>query len=195
MWKAKYTDELNQKWAIGDFKANGEVTVECLPFKKRGWPLLLGCELDDQVKSYINDLRGKGGNVYNTTIIACAEAMVNRVDKKLLKDNSGSVDLSKTFTKSLHWWKATTSAKVKSSYFEELKEQCLLDIKAAVETLDIPMDLIMNWDHTGVNIVPGYHWTMKEKGTKRVECTSLDDKCQITVVICATTSSIFLPSK
>lgn len=150
------------------------------------------------MKSYIKDLRGKGGNVDTTTVIACAEAMVNRVDKKLLKDNGGPIDLSKTCAKLLHQrigyvkQNATTSAKVEPSYFEELKEQYLLDIKAAVETLDIPMDLIMNWDHTGVNIVPGSHWTIKEKGTKRVECASLDDKCQITVVICATTSSIFL---
>ena len=79
------------------------------------------------------------------------------------------------------------------SHFEELKEQYLLDIKAAVEIINIPMDLIMNWDHTGVNIVPGSQWTMEEKGAKRVECTSLDDKCQITVVICATASGIFLP--
>ena len=79
------------------------------------------------------------------------------------------------------------------SHFEELKEQYLLDIKAAVEIINIPMDLIMNWDHTGVNIVPGSQWTIEEKGAKQVECTSLDDKRQITVVICATASSIFLP--
>lgn len=171
-WKAKYTAELNRKRANGDFEANGEVVVESLPSKKRGRPLLLGCELDDQVKSYIKDLRGKGGNVDTTVVIACAEAIVNRVDKKLLKDNGGPIDLSKTWAKSLLQRigyvkrKATTSAKVEPSHFEELKEQYLLDIKAAVEIIDIPMDLIMNWDHTGVNIVPGSQWTMEEKGAK-----------------------------
>ena len=80
-WKAKYTAELNRKRANGDFEANGEVVVESLPSKKRGRPLLLGCELDDQVKSYIKDLRGKGGNVDTTVVIACAEAIVNRVNK------------------------------------------------------------------------------------------------------------------
>ena len=57
----------------------------------------------------------------------------------------------------------------------------------------MPMDLIINWDHTGVNIVSGSQWTMEEKGAKRVKYTSLDDKYQITVVICATASGIFLP--
>ena len=51
----------------------------------------------------------------------------------------------------------------------------------------------MNWDHTGVSIVPSSQWTMEEKGAKRVECASVDDKHQITVVICATASGIFLP--
>ena len=34
---------------------------------------------------------------------------------------------------------------------------------------------------------------MEEKGAKRVDCVGLDDKRQITVVICATLSGIFLP--
>ena len=55
--------------------------------------------------------------------------MVNRVDKRLLKDNGGPVDLSKTWAKSFLQpigyvkRKATTSAKVEPSHFEELKEQ------------------------------------------------------------------------
>jgi len=32
-----------------------------------------------------------------------------------------------------------------------------------------------------------------EKGAKCVECAGADDECQITVVICATASGIFLP--
>ena len=46
---------------------------------------------------------------------------------------------------------------------------------------------------TGVNIVPGSHWTLEEKGARQVQCTGVDDKHQITVVICATASGIFLP--
>ena len=68
-----------------------------------------------------------------------------------------------------------------------------MDIKAAVEILDISMDLIMNWDHTGVNIAPSSWLAIEEKGTKWVECTGVDDKRQITIVICATASGIFLP--
>ena len=97
----------------------------------------------------------------------------------------------------MHWLRKTTSAKVEPSHFEELKEQYLLDIykSAAVEVTDIPMDLVMNWDHTGVNIVPGCQWTMEEKVAKQAECASVDDKHQISVVICAMASSFSYHSK
>ena len=56
--------------------------------------------------------------------------------------------------------KATTSAKVEPSHFKELKERFLLDVKAVVEMEDIPSDFILNWDHTGINIVPSSKWAM-----------------------------------
>ena len=132
-------------------------------------------------------------------LIACAEAMVSRVNKKLLKVNGGPIDLSKSWAKSLFGHmgyvkrKVNTSFKVEPSHFEEIKERYLLDIKTVVQITNIPMDLVMNWDHTGVNIVPGSQWTLEERGAKRVECTGVDDKRQITVVICSTVSDIFLP--
>jgi len=53
------------------------------------------------------------------------------------------------------------------------------------------MDLIMNWNHTGIYIVPGSQWTTAEKGAKRVDCAGVDDKRQITVVVYATAFSPF----
>lgn len=196
-WKAKYISELNRKRAIEDFEPSGEILIQSLPSKKRGRPLLLGSELDEQVKSYIKDVREKGGGIDTTVLIASAEAMVKKVDKNLLKDYGGPIDLTPTWAKSLLHRigyvkrKASTSAKVEPSNFEEMKEQYLLDIQAAVDIADIPMDLVLNWDHTGVNIVPGSQWTMAEKGSKRVECTGVDDKRQITIVVCGTASGIF----
>ena len=76
-------------------------------------------------------------------LIACAEAMVSRVNKKLLKVNGGPIDLSKSWAKSLFGHmgyvkrKVNTSFKVEPSHFEELKEQYLLNIKAAVQIANI----------------------------------------------------------
>ena len=89
--------------------------------------------------------------------------------------------------------KATTAAKIEPSHFDELKEQYLLDIKAVVEMEKVPSELVFNWDHTGINIVPGSQWTMEQKGSKRVELAGLNDKRQITAVFCATLAGEFLP--
>ena len=104
------------------------------------------------------------------------------MDKNLLRENGGSIKLTKVWAKSLLQRlnfarrKATTSAKVEPSYFKELKEQFLVDIKAVVEIEDVSSDLILNWDHTGINIVPSSKWTMEAKGSKRVEAVRLSDK-------------------
>lgn len=44
--------------------------------------------------------------------------------------------------------------------------------------------LVLNWDHTGISIVPGSSWTMELKGSQRVEIVGIREKCQITAVLC-----------
>ena len=46
---------------------------------------------------------------------------------------------------------ANNKAKVSIEDFEEKKEQFLLDIKAIVTLEDIPLDIIINWDQTGMH--------------------------------------------
>ena len=81
---------------------------------------------------------------------------------------------------------------MESSYFDELKEQYVLDIKAVVEMEKVPSEIVFNWDYTGINIVPGSQWTMERKDSKRVELTGLNDKCQITAAFCVSLTGEFL---
>ena len=69
----------------------------------------------------------------------------------------------------------------------------VFDIKSIVEIDKIPGDLVIIWDHTGVNYVPVSSWTMKREGSKRVEIMALDDKCKITLVLCVTKTGRYLP--
>ena len=75
--------------------------VDTLPLKKRGRPLLLGSELDDQVKCYIKDARAAGTPIDTAAVMASGEATVRKIDKNLLKDNGGPIDITKTWAKSL----------------------------------------------------------------------------------------------
>ena len=88
---------------------------------------------------------------------------------------------------------ATTKSKLTVQRFEELKQQYLLDIKAVVEMEEIPHDLIINWDQTGINYVPVSQWTMAKEGSKRVEIVGVNDKRQITAVFAGSLAGDFLP--
>jgi len=124
----------------------------------------------------------KKAAVTTAVTIASGEAIVTKVNKGLLKEHGGPIDLTSVWAKSLHQQinfvkrKATTSAKVELAHFKELKEQFLLDAKAVIDMEDIPSDLILNWDHTGINVVPGSQYTMEAKGSKRVEAVGVSDK-------------------
>ena len=58
---------------------------------------------------------------------------------------------------------------------------------------EIPYDLVINWDQTGIHYVPVGSWTMEKEGAKRVEITAIDDKRQITAVFAGSLSGDFLP--
>ena len=57
---------------------------------------------------------------------------------------------------------------------------------------EIPEDLIINFDQTGLNYVPVTSWTMEEAGARRVEVVAKDDKQQFTAVFAESLSGNFL---
>ncbi len=63
--------------------------------------------------------------------------------------------------------KGTKGVKTLPSDFEEIKKAYINRVQTVVETFDIPDSLVINWDQTGVNMVPCGNWTMEEKGKRR----------------------------
>ena len=47
---------------------------------------------------------------------------------------------------------------------------------------EIPLDVVINFDQTGINYIPVSSWTMEVEGAKRVEVAGKDDKRQITAI-------------
>ena len=58
---------------------------------------------------------------------------------------------------------------------------------------EVPPELIINWDQTGLNYVPVSSWTMAEEGSKRIEIDGKDDKRQITAMFACSMTGDFLP--
>ena len=75
--------------------------VTSLPKKKRGRPLLLGEELDKQVRAYVTNLRDNGAVVNTAIAVSCAEGIVKNKDSNLLQANGGHIALTKYWGKNL----------------------------------------------------------------------------------------------
>ena len=88
---------------------------------------------------------------------------------------------------------ACIKAKVDVKNFEELKELFLFDVKSVIEMDEIPLAMVINWDHTAINYVPVSSWTMEKEGSKKVEIVAKDDKRQITAVFGCSMAGDFLP--
>ena len=56
------------------------------------------------------------------------------------------------------------------------KAQILFDIQTIMEMEEIPYQLVIDCDHTGINYVPISTWTMAKEGSKRVEIAGIGDK-------------------
>ena len=185
--KNQYQDELHVKQEVP--------TAEAFAGKKNGRPLMIGEELDKQVQEYITYMRSTGTTVNTAVVIACAEGILMHEDTNLLT----RVDLSKGWAQYLLKRmgyvkrKATSKAKITVDNFAEIKEDFLLEVKHVIAMDEIPTQLVINFDQTGLNIVPVSDWTMEVEGAKRVEVAGKDNKKQITAVLGGSCVGDFLP--
>ena len=77
--------------------------------------------------------------------------------------------------------------------FVTQKKAFLDDLVTTVQLEEIPAELILNWDQTGIRLIPASSSTMKQKGVKRVEVVGQNDKHLITAIFCGSLQGDFLP--
>ena len=187
----------DQKREMDDDDSDSEIK-ELHP-RKRGRKLILGEKMDGMVRCYIGRMRKKGG-VINTSIVkAGARGILMSQEKSKLAEFGGPATLTTALAKSLlkrmnytqRW--GNTKSKVSIDEFNNTKTSFLQEIIDVVNIEEIPIEMIFNWDQTGLNVVPVSSWTMASKGSKRVEIRGITDKRQITGVFCGTILGEFLP--
>ena len=174
--------------------------ITILPPKKRGRPLLLGEALDTKVQLYLQKVREAGGTVTARIAVAAARGLLLKYDKTKLNEFGGPVCLNKPWAYALLQRmkfvkrKATTAkSKYTISDFEQVKKSFLNDVASTVAMEEIPPELVLNWDQTGIKIVPCSPWTMNRQGARRVEMIGISDKRQITAVFYGSLMGDFLP--
>ena len=127
-------------------------------------------------------------------VMAAAVGIMSSRDVKKLSSHRGHVNITKTWARSLLKqmgyvkMKSSNAGKVSPIQFAEMQEVFLADIKAQVLINDIPDELIINWDQTGLPLVPTVEWTMHRAGEKIIPITNSDDKHQITDVLAPTSN-------
>lgn len=162
--------------------------MKTLPTKVRGRPLMLGEEIDDEVKQFIKNVRTSGGVVNTIIVVAAVQGIVGAENRALLKENGGHMDINRDYARSLMRRmnlvkrKGTKTARKLPDDFEKIKGDFLDKISKCVKENNIPHELIRNFDQTGLTMVPTSQWTLEVKGSKD-SIFALDDKREITGVI------------
>ena len=189
-----YIKELKKKRAAGVSQINQ------LPLQKHGRPLLFGKNRDRMLQAYLRKVREAGAVVSSRIVIPAAKGLMMTLDQAKLTEFGGYMSFSKSWAHSLlHRMgyvqrKATTSkSKMTEANFSDLKQSFLSNLRDIVIMDEVPLELVLNWDQTGIKIVPIDTWTMDVRGSKRVELIGLKDKQQITAVFCGTLVGDFLP--
>ena len=194
-WKKQYESQLKARRISG--KSTDLTKMESSA--KRGRPFLLGVSMDKELQAYITTLREAGCVINSAIVMGAAEGIVKKHNSNLLATNGGHIEINKGWAKGFLnrmgfvKRRASTKAKVNPSDFESYKQQFVFDIQTVMEMEEIPRQLVINWDHTGIQYVPVSSWTMAKEGSKRVEIAGINDKRQITAVFANTMSGDFLP--
>ncbi len=129
--------------------------------------------------------------------MAAARGSLLKCDLSMLAEFGGTIELNRHRAHSLLkrmkfvQRKATTfKSKHTANNFTQLKKAFLDDIITAVTMEEIPPELTLSWDQTGIMFVPCSSWTMEKCGENRVEI-GVDDKRQVTAVFVAVWLEVF----
>ena len=76
-------------------KEGKSLTVSVLSEKSRGRSLLIGSELEEQVKSFVGQLNSSGAVVNSAIVRAAARGIILAKEANLLEENGGGISLTK----------------------------------------------------------------------------------------------------
>ena len=81
---------------LDSFRKEGKpLMVSVLSEISRGRPLLIGSELEEQVKLFVGELRSSRAVVNSTIVRAAARGIILAKDANLLEENGGGINLTK----------------------------------------------------------------------------------------------------
>ena len=159
---------------------------------------LPGRDLDEKVQLYIRKTREKCGISINTH--CTGSSMCYCLDITLLAEVGGPFTLNRSWSQSLlkctnFVQRRAITARIEYSNqnYTEAKRSFLQDVVTVVTMEEVPSELVLNWDQTGIKLVPASSWTMERQGAPRVEMIGENAKRQATAVFCGRLIGDFRP--
>ena len=121
----------------------------------------------------IKVLRKIGTPVNTAVILDVAEGIITAKDRTLRASNGGPIELKSSWAKLLMLRmklvkrRGTTKSRLQLSddQFKKVQRSYLAEVVHVAKANNIPPQLIINWDQTGLNVVPTSSWTMEEQGS------------------------------
>ena len=150
-------------------------------------------------RKHLLAIRNSGGKVNRKITIATALGTVRVLQPSLLPEHGGSLCLEKGWAESILRRmnfvkrKGTKAARKVPADVDEIKQAYIERIRQKVNANNIPSELVLNLDETGLPIVPVSNWTLDVEGASQVALTGMEDKRQITAVLTCTASGVLLP--
>ncbi|ELT87687.1 hypothetical protein CAPTEDRAFT_199284 [Capitella teleta] len=163
--------------------------------EKPGRPTFLPADIDRAVQRHLRQVRREGGVINRSVVLATGRGFI--ISKGHRNPDGSPVLLTRGWAASLITRmgyvqrKGTKASKKKPDDFPAIKGDFLDRFVHAAR--DIPPEMIVNFDQTGLSIVPTSSWTLAEKGAKQVEIVGLDDKRQITALLGCSLTGDLLP--
>ena len=165
-WMKVYERELRICDKIKNASPGVPVTVTTLPKKSRGRPPLIGKKLDEKLQEKIVSMREHQAAISSSVVVGIG---LLKYDKSLLSDFRGPIELNKEWAHSVlrrmgfSKRRANSKSKLTPDNFADAKQIFLIDIYSVIKMEEIPEQLIVNWDHTAMKIVPSTSWTMEKR--------------------------------
>ena len=97
-FKKEYLKEISKKVATSKLpgKSSEIPSINSLPTKDQGRPLLLGKEIDKIVQEYIANLRIAGAPVTTAIVMGAAKGIICAKNSSLLIENGGHIEITNT---------------------------------------------------------------------------------------------------
>ena len=155
--------------------------------------------IDGEVLRYVQALRENGAVVIRHITLVPAVGIVRTIQSSLLAKHGGSLTLSDSWAESFLRRenyikrKATKAAKKLPEDFEIVRKGFHDRFAQVVLEHQVPAELIVNLDQTGLKMVPVSEWTYEKQGAKQVQVTGIEDKRQITGLLAVSLDGTLLP--